>query len=354
MKKLRNFLVASLAVLTTLILFELCLHAFKSDDLCTTIRGSGVLCDVAVEYNVKNISVRGLSKIDYVRDAHGLRGDCESVKRIEILTIGGSTTDQRYLSLRDTWQGVMQRELRNTNPSFGCVANAGVDGHSTLGHVWSFEHWLNRIPDLSPRYIILYVGINDADYMRDRKKGYPGSSDIGFLNSIYRNSALLQEITPIFLYLYQKISNPFYAGHTPRKFSDEEYNVVDKPFDSVRVTENGAEFRNRMEKLMSLVQRDFGSKVICVSQPTDYVRKFNGKFYGLPKVGNNGLSGLDFHRSLNEINRVLASVCEKGFIDLHRYSFDAADFYDGIHMNEHGSEKVGKLIAKWMVDHSMD
>ena len=40
---------------------------------------------------------------------------------------------------------------------FGCVTNAGVDGHSTWGHIFAFEHWFPLIPDLKPKFVSRYV-----------------------------------------------------------------------------------------------------------------------------------------------------------------------------------------------------
>ena len=48
---------------------------------------------------------------NYRRDRFGLRGDYEALDEIDILTLGGSTTDQRFLSENKTWQGVLRKEF---------------------------------------------------------------------------------------------------------------------------------------------------------------------------------------------------------------------------------------------------
>ena len=42
--------------------------------------------------------------INYSRDKYGLRGNYNSIDNINILTIGGSTTDQRYITDSLTFQ----------------------------------------------------------------------------------------------------------------------------------------------------------------------------------------------------------------------------------------------------------
>jgi hypothetical protein len=40
------------------------------------------------------------------------------------------------------------------------VANAGVDGQSTVGHIMNFKWWFPNIPRLAPDYILFYLGLN--------------------------------------------------------------------------------------------------------------------------------------------------------------------------------------------------
>ena len=52
-----------------------------------------------------------------------------------ILTIGGSTTDQRFVSDGYTFQDYL---YINLNKEFK-IYNGGVDGQSTLGHIYSIK-----------------------------------------------------------------------------------------------------------------------------------------------------------------------------------------------------------------------
>src|ERR1051325_2493006 len=56
----------------------------------------------------------------YRRDKYGLRGSYETVSEIELATVGGSTTDQHYITEGQTWQDVLST-LTGIR-----VANAGV------------------------------------------------------------------------------------------------------------------------------------------------------------------------------------------------------------------------------------
>ena len=97
---------------------------------------------------------------EYRRDEHGLRGNYPDPSKIDILTIGGSTTNEILLDEGKTWSDRLGQEFAKANRPM-VVVNAGVDGQSTVGHLKIFELWFPKIPNFRPRYILAYIGIND-------------------------------------------------------------------------------------------------------------------------------------------------------------------------------------------------
>ena len=65
------------------------------------IKCSYVLCNYKIVY--ENKLYQPFNKISYEKDEYGLRGRKKDVSKIDILVFGGSTTDERYLNLEDTW-----------------------------------------------------------------------------------------------------------------------------------------------------------------------------------------------------------------------------------------------------------
>ena len=53
-----------------------------------------------------------------------------------VLTIGGSTTDQRYVNEGATWQDNLDRLI----PKYDFI-NGGIDGQSSYGHLISMRLW---------------------------------------------------------------------------------------------------------------------------------------------------------------------------------------------------------------------
>ncbi len=50
------------------------------------------------------------------------------------------------------------------------VANAGITGQNSVGHILNFHNWFNYISNLNPKYIIAFVGINERGVGAERKK----------------------------------------------------------------------------------------------------------------------------------------------------------------------------------------
>ena len=80
---------------------------------------------------VANLYRADRSHVTYSRDEFGLRGAFPTPSEIDVLTLGGSTTDQRYVDDEDTWQAVMQGEFARNGKRVH-IANAGVDSQSSF------------------------------------------------------------------------------------------------------------------------------------------------------------------------------------------------------------------------------
>ena len=126
----------------------------------------------------------GDSVILYSRDASGYRGfDRDS--RPTLLTIGGSTTDQRYISDNETWQNILEAELGNKID----VVNGGVDGQSTFGHLVSVRDWhSSELKDANLRGILFYFGVNDGRLLLD------GGIGLNEYDNLYASAGFFKKI----------------------------------------------------------------------------------------------------------------------------------------------------------------
>jgi lysophospholipase L1-like esterase len=315
-----------------------------------------IVVDRHVTFDATGLYAGGGS-VPYTRDRYGLRGNYGEPGQISILTVGGSTTDQRYIPDGATWQDVLERELRAAGKGVR-VANAGVDGHSTFAHLASYASWFPLVPGLRPQYVILYVGLNDL-FLGAPRKLFDGEADgkPTLKSRIKADSALYR------LYAMARgamLARKLGVDHRPTDFSSVQWTQVPRLANHEAVgRERAAAFGERLAKLLTRVKAS-GSTPVCVTQPSLYYRVApDGKVSGtaanieIPFVEHEPINGVDYYHLKQAQDAVMKSTCEKAgapVIDMATASWENADFYDFVHMTPAGASKLGRRIAAAMQD----
>lgn len=361
MNLIKNFCLSlGLVLISTLValfFIEVALRTFVKNEGWDATREANILRNFEFNYNVSSLYKSDTPVVSYVRNEFGLRDNCASTEKIKILTVGGSTTDQRDVPFESTYQQVLQDRLTTEFGSFGCVTNAGVDGHSTWGHIFSFEKWFPLIPNLSPSFVVLYVGVNDADFQRSYEP-VAGSDVIGSngIRARLKKLEIGQRLLPLYRYtkqLKEKLRYA-YAGHARRPYALDDYTVsILSESTETLVRKNTEAFRGRFKRLLEQV-KELGANPICVSQPHRFVLNKGGTDYGVENVFGGGFSGIDYDQSIRAINSVILDLCGEYFVDLYNFEFYNGDFYDGVHTTGAGSRRIGNAIADFLINAGVD
>ena len=121
-----------------------------------------LICDKKLKYDASQIYKSKVPYlISYNRDEQCYRSYKKDNLPI-ILTIGGSTTDQRYVTEGETFQDILEIKLKNRFD----VINGGVDGQTTFGHIKSMEKWHSKyLSEQNIEMIIFYIGVNDTNFV---------------------------------------------------------------------------------------------------------------------------------------------------------------------------------------------
>jgi hypothetical protein len=286
--------------------------------------------------------------ITYVRDEYGLRGPEKAINKIEVATVGGSTTDQIFISEGETWQDVV-----HALTGIG-ITNAGDEGISSTGHVVAVTEWLHRIPNFRPRFYLHYIGINDALYasawaLPNSKKLIEAQiADQENRRALHRfirgRSALVQG----FIALQSLI------GGAPKVFTAPPAQRGPQALE-VRAETNE-------EPILGYIQRIYepnlrrliaehekrGEQAIFVSQTTrPSLFRVDGNTVW---VGDPAMAG--YIVALRLVNAATESVCKQNtptcrFIDLAlEISFQDDEFYDNVHTTPAGARRIGTYLAK--------
>lgn len=287
-------------------------------------------------------------EIRYVRDQYGLRGPIAAIDQIELVTVGGSTTDQTLISEGDTWQDVIHARTGIR------LTNAGDEGISSNGHVVAVTEWLHRIPQLKPRFYLHYIGLNDAVYAYLWAE--PGSKDLidaqiadqenrrALHRFVRGRSALIQGV----------IRLRDYFGGPPAIF----LNPPQQPDPSAPEVRAEADRGPMLEYIRRVYtpnlrrivdeHRKRGEQVIFVSQtarPAMFRRE--GEVYWVrdPKVAHYAVA-------IGLINAATETFCREAgpdcrFVDLaSELVFEDSEFYDNVHTTSAGARRIGVYLAE--------
>jgi lysophospholipase L1-like esterase len=278
-------------------------------------------------------------EVFYSRDRYGLRGVHEPLDRIALVTVGGSTTDQRYITDGETWQDALRAAAGIA------VANAGVDGMSSFGHITAVREWLHEIPGLKPKYYLHYIGVNDASMSAETERFDRSGHDSNLFRTALRRSVLAKAAVRLWL----GASGAREVSHgriVARGGNDAAAEAVD--VDTTRVRRFVEEvYKPNLARLIAL-HRQRGEKVIFVSQTTHpgLIRWKDGK----PLVTAEGKSVAPYAAALGLVNAATATACGGAegcyFFDLAgKVAFEPGDFYDLVHSTPAGARKIGDFLA---------
>ncbi|MFK7748156.1 MAG: SGNH/GDSL hydrolase family protein [Kordia sp.] len=349
-KKLKLILINSSILLIGIILIELCFGGWFSSS--NQLSNLGIIKDAKFEFDVRNLYATKKQSITYTRDKFGLRGisTYNQPEKIKILTVGGSTTDQRYLDDSQTWQEILEKTYRDNGKEM-YISNAGVDGQSTYGHLKSTEIWFPKIEKLQPEIILFYIGINDF-YRVNSDAKYDDIQQMesgGFVSQIKDKSVLYNA--------YRKLkgiqkATKFEVGHRKINFSRTPYTqeeIVNEKLLEIYDKKNLTAFKSRVKKLI-VYAKSVNATPIFITQPTLTYRIRNGVVYGTEATKyleeKYAYNGVGYYKLLSKLNDAITEVAGKKYvINLsNEEDWNIMDFYDYYHNTPIGAKKIGEKI----------
>tara|TARA_Y100000768_G_C23923111_1_gene656016 strand:- start:243 stop:1367 length:1125 start_codon:yes stop_codon:yes gene_type:complete len=313
--------------------------------------------DKKIEYTVK-LGTQTF-EFDYVRNKYGFREKNFDPKDVEIVFLGGSTGNERFLPYELTIVGRLNSYFKKQN--LPKIYNASVDGHSSVGFINSFYKWFPIIKGLKPKIYIIYLGINERYYLdfegrannpndiffKKKVKSYIPDFDLliadnkkkQISNYIKNNSFFFQKGKIVQLkYFPEKVSNSFDTS----KFNPKYNFVVDENVNFLNNLKVEEKFKNIVLSDIEILYLKSLNKRLEIL--TNLIKENNG----IPIYINQVLiSGQN--RTLYITNKTIQEYCEKNnleFINLASKIKDMKinDFYDEFHTTDTGSQKISNEI----------
>jgi lysophospholipase L1-like esterase len=282
--------------------------------------------------------------IVYRRDAYGFRGPGEDPAKIDVLAIGGSTTNERFIDEPDTWTVRLAALLRRRDCPL-TVANAGIDGYSTVAHIASFDSWFNHVPGLKPRFVLAYIGINDAGLMPSKVFQIDSQRYAGFgrrlAHYLAANSALHRFYAELHGWWRAREAGLLH-GNAPTGGAAAWVPAPPGEPNADKLAAAARDYRGRLEELNRRI-RQFGARPIYITQTRIDGREVDGAWQ------EDARDGARYTATTAAINRETLAFCRASgetCIDLAgELVLPPEDFYDAMHVTPAGSALIAKFLA---------
>jgi len=302
------------------------------------------------------------TKSKYSRDKNGYR-PFKSIDETNelIFTIGGSTTDQKYVDDEKTWQRIMEKSANIS------VINGGVEGQSSYGHLLAIKNWHAKVLPLEKvNKIIFYLGINDTRFSKslETAKGNIYDSPNTFLrlkSYISRRSFLYSKLRKarfkFDVLRGTKLVSPdgiTIAGHGTRNpiflKNSIKSNIPLSNKDEIR------EYKELFSNLLKVSKSTFTNAEIYIVQQQDPKCRIerNSVFVNVTEkdIKNycSSLASIFFAqeeviKNLNKLSKLNISI-----IKMYKDNpISKEGFYDGIHTNIKGSSMIAEYLLKKII-----
>tara|TARA_Y100001960_G_C14704601_1_gene843644 strand:- start:99 stop:1175 length:1077 start_codon:yes stop_codon:yes gene_type:complete len=295
-------------------------------------------------------------KTRYTIDKFGLRGRKSDDSDIDMVVVGGSTTDQRYNDNTETWDQLLEDKFNKSGRSVEIV-NAGINGQTTFGHIWNFKYWFPYIPNFSPKYIIFFIGFNDVPPKVSAEKY---DFDVHTVKQQLRINSIFYEIYRIargMIWADQaKIGHNLYKGSGTYNVS---FDIRKIDWTSYRNKYVNKQYVPRLKELTRL-SNQIGAEPIFVTQRSARWAVKNGNIVGVGNPGEHAdlvlkykgeeyvFSNADFGYAEKIISDATMYYCKEiglnCFNGYEKMSINYKNTYDLVHTIKEGNEEIAEKL----------
>jgi lysophospholipase L1-like esterase len=351
-----NLIALFIGLIAALLLLEFLLHFYNPFQ--ARIKGNRIVLLTNKQYHIRNDIIPSLDPVvNESRNSLGFRGPNpppDLADKLSIISVGGSTTQCFFLSDGKTWTDRLGDRLDRSFRDVW-VNNAGLDGHSTYGHVVLME---DHVAKLHPKVVLFLIGANDVG--RDPDMEFDAENIKGAI-SFHSPTAFIKSLSPysevasLIANLYRSL-NAYKEGliHQKIDLSKQGYLDVSPEAQEQYVAQGASEhylhgFEERVRKLIEISQSN-GIQPVLLTQPLlvgagidDVTQVDLARVIASP--GHNGKMAWDLQEKYNDVTRRVGQ--EKGLlvVDVAReLPKTSRYFYDFIHYTNAGADAIAGII----------
>ena len=293
---------------------------------------------------ISNLPYNSDKPVKYSTDLNGFRANDHNLSKIDILVLGGSTTEQKLIDDKLIWTKILEQNL--DLPNLNYTLNAGIGGQTSFGHVKIFNLWISRFEELKPEIIIYYIGINDALYMIENIDKDINYDEGRFMRDKNRDFLTIQnKFENYFQYFKNNSAIILFLKMLNGNFISFKYNfgylkkttIFDTSFKSTEISDikiDDKKVLNYLSKYRYNIQILSENASNLDAMPVFITQRVSRNHW--------------IKKYLSIINEETINFCRLKSLtcfDLaNELYLNEEDFYDGIHYTPLGSKKVGEYI----------
>ena len=304
------------------------------------------------KYDVKNFyPIKKQINIIYKRDKLGYRSKDLISNRPIVLTIGGSTTAQRFVTEGQTFQDILDLKVKKYD-----FVNAGVDGQSSYGHLLSISNWHSKFLDKdNTDIIIFYVGINDRRLINKKFNDSDfAQSNISFIKHILKdNSFFINKLLVIrnrikFYLGFKYYDNDLLTIYGPREKFFQKIGIKYQLNENLDI-KNYPKYKQIFSDLILQTRSNFPKSKIFIIQQQIPGCKFVSKNIVYDRHPNQSTNYcFDLLKVFKLQEKILSESQIKKNIKLFPMYLQEIikdnDVYDYVHTNKKGSKSIATYI----------
>lgn len=315
----------------------------------------------------------------------GLRGDeLAPSHTYRILTIGGSTTECLYLDQSETWPYLLQKTLNERSKSHNVwVGNAGMSGKTTRHHLIAMRYL--PLEEMNIDTIILLIGVNDfhqfshdALHHDPYDLSKPQAEEVllyetfkGGMRHAHPNDPFFKQ-TAIWRFLRNvknQVLEKTAQGNVQDQFGrilttwrEHRLHATEIRTELPDLSSGMREYENNINEIIDIAQRR-SLRLIFMTQPTMWKPGLSMELKSLLWLGGvddfQNQTGKPYYSvealdmGMKEYNNSLLNICVERkveCIDLSGLEKDTTVFYDDVHFNEGGAQKVASVLASHILN----
>ena len=350
-KHLNNLLALLIGCSIAFLILELFLRFFNP--LPVRVKNDEIILPANRVYTFQNTHIPALDKnIVHTKNSLGFRGEempLDFQEHISVIAVGGSTTECRFLSDDWDWVQLWAEKVRGQHPQPIWFNNAGLDGHSTFGHLVLLKEYLK---DIQPDYIIYLIGVNEigrADLHQDDMVLLKNQS-FSLVDWLKKNS----EIALLFNNLWRSWrAYQIDLGHGNLDLKKMEHKILDSLEIVKELSRHQIFLPNYEKRLTQLIRatKAYNIQPILLTQPllfgegTDDITGVN-----LESIRTRFQNGKTYWKVLelyNDVSRKVALQENIIFLDLaYHLPKSSLYFYDGMHFTNEGAIAISDILYK--------